>query len=126
MEAVPDWEDKVKEETDARQRLEAAETTLGTLHAKEGRKNQFKTQKERDAHLKSMIAKHAQSIKDREEGEQGLVKELESAKTDLEEVQNKAGEMRRELDGRKETLANLQAELNKLKEEHSVALEKRK
>lgn len=126
MEATPAWEDKSKELQDARQRLEAAQTTLGTLHAKQGRRNQFATQKERDAHLNSMIQGHGKRIGERESGEKGVEEALEEARKELDGAQRRQGELRGELDGRKEALGQVQGELVRLKEEHRTLIEKRK
>ena len=100
----------------SRQALETAETTLGTLHAKQGRKNQFKTQKERDAHLRTLIKEHGASIQTREQNEANLDAELTAAKEELEQLQTRASDLRHELDGRKESLARLGAELAELRE----------
>jgi structural maintenance of chromosome 3 (chondroitin sulfate proteoglycan 6) len=126
MEVVPDWEDKLKEEAEAKERLETAETTLGTLYAKQGRQNQFNTQKERDAHLKSSIASRTDLIMAREQQETGVKRDLSSAKSDLDEVTQVVVELRREMDGRKAALTTLASEEMTMKEEHIVKVEKRK
>lgn len=126
MEVEPQWEDASTALLASRQSLENAQTALSLLHAKEGRKNQFKSQKERDQHLKSMIQGHETRIKDREGSEGAVEQALEEAKGELEQAQGKASELRRELDGRKETLQGLQGDLAKLKEDHRTQLEKRK
>lgn len=126
MEVVPEWEDKLRLETSSRQALETATTTLGTLHAKEGRKNQFKTQKERDAHLKKLVESHGKALKDREGDEEGVKREVEAAKKEAEEVGERAKELRERLDGRKEGLKSLQEELSKFRESQGEAIEQRK
>ena len=126
MKATPAYEDKAKALSDARQSVESANTRLGTLRAKQGRKHQFKTQKERDAHLKTMIASHATLLTERKGSAQAAERALALAKTELEEGVRRHAEMRKDLDGRKQAQVDLQAQLSKLREEQRAKTEQRK
>lgn len=126
LEAVPAWEDKLAEEKDSKQRLEAVQTTLGTLYAKQGRISQFKTQKERDTHLRAEIASRTTFIATREKRESEVKRELTSAKKELEDSVQKFAQLREELDGRKATMAKLSEELAELKGKQATVIENRK
>lgn len=126
MEAAPAYEDKAKALSDARQVVENANTQLGTLRAKQGRKHQFKTQKERDAHLRTMIASHATLLSERHAGAQAAESALSLAKTELEEGVRRHAEMRKDLEDRKHAQAELQTQPSKLREEQRAKTEQRK
>ncbi|KAM0788840.1 hypothetical protein ACM66B_002925 [Microbotryomycetes sp. NB124-2] len=126
MEVTPAWEDKGEELRKTRQELETAETRLGVLYAKQGRRDQFKTQKERDQHLKRVIAEHAETIKDRRDAESTLQQTLKDAQSELDEVQAQVGKMRGELDGRKGAYEEAQTEQARLLEQEREKVEKRK
>lgn len=126
LEATPAWEDKSRELSAARESLEAATTTLGTLRAKQGRRNQFKTQKERDAHLRQMVSSHASMIDERRASEKTNERALKAAKEELEEGVKKHAELRKEFEGRKESQIEMQDQLSKLREQHRAKAEQRK
>lgn len=126
MEAVPAWEDKLAEEKEAKQRLEAVQTTLGTLYAKQGRVSQFKTQKERDTHLRAEIASRATFVVAREKRESEVKRELASAKKELDESVQRFSQLKGELDGRKATMVKLSEELAELKGKQATVIENRK
>lgn len=126
MDATPAWEDKQKEEAELREGLEAAETKLGTLAAKQGRVSQFKSQKERDAHLKETIKTRKETVATRVKRGEGMKGDLEAAREELEGVEERGSGMRSEMDGRKEVLGNLNEELVRTKEEEGEKIEKRK
>lgn len=126
MEVTPDLEDKLREEAVANERIEAAETTLRTLLAKQGRTTQFKNQKERDAHLRNEIATSSSIIATREKQESDNKRSLDAAKAELEEVTEKRREARKEIDGRKSLSLELSKEHAELKEQHNSLIEKRK
>ncbi|KAK4055631.1 Structural maintenance of chromosomes protein 3 [Microbotryomycetes sp. JL201] len=126
MEVTPSWEDKGDELKKARQELEAAETRLGVLFAKQGRRDQFKTQKERDQHLKRVIAEHSETIKERRDTERTLKETLKEAQSELDDVQAQVTRMRSELDGRKGAYLEAQNEQARLQEQEREKVEKRK
>lgn len=126
MEATPAYEDKAKALSDARQAVENANTRLGTLRAKQGRKHQFKTQKERDAHLRTMIASHGTLLGERRASAQAAERALAVAKDELHEGLRRHAEMRKDLDGRKQAQADLQSQLAKLRDEQRGKTEQRK
>lgn len=126
MQIIPEWEDKCAEETEAREKLQTAEMTVGTLYAKQGRTSQFATQKERDAHLKLSIAREKESIETREKQEKDTSRNLVAAKADWAETTALMNKLRVELDGQKASIAELSAEETALKEEHMTKVEKRK
>ena len=126
MEVAPDLEDKLREESEANERIEAAETTLRTLLAKHGRTTQFKNQKDRDAHLRNEISTSSSLIATREKQESENKRSLDAAKAELEEVTEKRRNQRKEIDGRKSLSMELAKEHSELKEKHNALLEKRK
>ncbi|KAL8278388.1 hypothetical protein RQP46_009280 [Phenoliferia psychrophenolica] len=126
MDAAPAWEDRRKEETQLREELDEAETTLRTLAAKQGRTTQFKTQKDRDAHLRDTVKQRKTVISQREKRLEVLKKDLADAKRDLELASERASEQRKGIVGRKEELRRLKEELKKLQDEEAEKIEKRK
>ncbi|KDE07866.1 hypothetical protein MVLG_01960 [Microbotryum lychnidis-dioicae p1A1 Lamole] len=126
MEVTPQFEDLSRSEATTRQALETAQTTLGVLHAKEGRRNQFRTQAERDRHLKALVEGHGKAIQEREKGAQALEADLEKAKETLSAIQEGSAEVRKELDGRKEAIREMQTKLAQHKVAQAEAVEKRK
>lgn len=126
METVPEWEDKLREEATAKERLETAETTLGTLVAKQGRTNQFKTQQERDEHLRHGIESVTVLVAAREKQEERMKRDLMTAKADLTEAAANNSQLRKDMDGRKETLAKLSQDETTLVEKQNLLLEQRK
>lgn len=123
---VPEYEDKVAQETASKQQLEAAETTLRTLYAKQGRVSQFKTQKERDAHLRLEVSNRSAVRTTREAAIKNATRDLAAAKQNLEDVVGRIQELRKGMDGRKAGLAALAEELAALQEKQAAAIEKRK
>lgn len=126
MEIVPDWEDKIREENDAKDKLEASETTLKTLYDKQGRTAQFKTQNQRDAHLNSEIVSNKSLLGDRERQESEDRRGLEMAKASLEEATEKSRNLRKEIEGRKSLIETLTKETAGLKDEQQILVENRK
>ncbi|SCV71055.1 BQ2448_3817 [Microbotryum intermedium] len=126
MEVSPQFEDLSRSEASTRQALETAQTTLGVLHAKEGRRNQFRTQAERDRHLKALVEGHGKAIEERERGAQSLEQDLEKAREALGGIQEGSAEIRKELDGRKEAIREMQSRLAQHKVAQAEAVEKRK
>lgn len=126
MEAAPAWEDRRDEESALREQLDAAETTLRTLAAKQGRTSQFKTQKDRDAHLRETLKSRKSLVESREKRLEDLKKDLAEAKKDLADAADRASEQRKAMVGRKEELVKLNDELVKIKEDESEKIEKRK
>ncbi|KAI5476815.1 chromosome segregation protein, SudA [Pseudohyphozyma bogoriensis] len=126
MEAVPAWEDKVAEEKKAKERLEVVDTKLRTLVGKQGRTTQFKSQKERDAHLRKEIESRKGVIGVREKRAEEVKKDLGNAKGELENAEKRWEEGKAELDERKEVLRGLAEEWDKYKKEEVEKSEKRK
>lgn len=126
MEVTPDYEDKLKEEVNNKEKLEAITTTLRTLYAKQGRTSQFKNQKDRDSHLKASIASNTSLITTRQKAVDEGKKELSKAKKDLDEAVENVKALREENDGRKQSLVDLSDELAQIKAEEGEATEKRK
>ena len=126
MEAAPTWEDRKKEESLLREQLDDAETTLGTLAAKQGRSSQFKTQKDRDAHLRDTIKSRQSLAASREKRLEDLRKDLATAKQELDTATGRAGEQRHAIVGRKEELKRLKDDLSKFQADEAERLEKRK
>ncbi|KAM0746239.1 structural maintenance of chromosome protein 3 [Meredithblackwellia eburnea MCA 4105] len=126
MEVSPTWEDKTKEESVLHQRLDEVTTLLSTLQAKQGRTSQFKTQKERDAHLKAIIAEREKLVQERERRIESTKLDLEGCKRELSENEKRSDELRAEMEGRKEAGREVMEEVGKLKEEEGEKIEKRK
>ncbi|KAK4057964.1 Structural maintenance of chromosomes protein 3 [Microbotryomycetes sp. JL221] len=126
MDVTPSWEDKSEELRKSKQSLEHAETRLQVLYGKQGRKNQFKTQKERDQHLNRAIKERDDLIKDRKQTAKALEVNLTDAQSELQEVQTKVAQLREDHNGRKGQLEEAQTKLDQLREQQSERTEKRK
>lgn len=107
-------------------RLDTAKARLDALYAKQERTTQFRTQAERDQYLKSEIANLAAFQASQSERVEGLTRELEAARTKLQEVQEKLDDDRRDLEERKEKSREWQKEIAALKEEEGKVSDQRK
>jgi len=126
MEAAPAWEDKVAEQSALQESLDQAETTLKTLYAKQGRQNQFNSKRERDEHLTEQIDELKQHIQRRRDHASSVEEDLSQAKVEVDDLSERQNELRGELDGRKEDVKRLTAEVAALKDSQLDAQEKRK
>lgn len=122
----PQAEAKATEAHACTERLTQLKNTVESLYAKQGRASQFRTQKERDAHLKSEISKLRAVLRSAEEMIESLSNDLGATKQSLDEVQVRGREIRSKLDQRKHRLQQLTLELGKDQDEHSDLSEKRK
>lgn len=126
MEAHPAWEDKVQEQGALQATLDQAETTVKSLYAKQGRQNQFNTRPERDEHLTEQIDELKQHIQRRRDHATQLEDDISQAKIEVDDLAERQTEQRGELDGRKEDVKRLSAEVAELKDRQHAAQEKRK
>lgn len=117
---------KAVESNACTERLAHVKNMVDALYAKRGRSNQFKTQKERDAHLKSEISKLKGVVESAEGMIRSVSNDLNGTKQSLADVQGQAQELRDKLDQRKRRLQELARDLSKDKDEHNQLTEKRK
>ena len=126
MESTPAYEDTLSRQTSLTQSLETAQTTLNALFAKQGRSSQFSTQEERDEHLEGLIRRNEETLTLRRNREEGLRREGEEARKELEGVGERRRELRKEMERRKEGLGELREEMKGLEEEKNEKSEQRK
>ena len=62
--AVTDYNTQLQKESEIKTRIQRCEQRLSELYAKQGRKNQFKTQKERDVFINKQIDQLSKMLAD--------------------------------------------------------------
>lgn len=108
------------------ERLSELETIVTSFYEKQGRSHQFRTQKERDAHLRAELKKLNDVVRSREDSLKVLLSDEQLVKDNLISVGSRESEVRIELDDRKQWTQSSVSELAKLKAEHNALCEQRK
>ncbi|KAG0142153.1 hypothetical protein CROQUDRAFT_97871 [Cronartium quercuum f. sp. fusiforme G11] len=123
---TPKAEAKATEVNECTERLAQIKSNIDALYAKQGRANLFRTQKERDAHLKSEITKLQGVLKSAEDMIRSVSIDVNTTKQSLAEIEARSQEIRKTLDQRKRRLLELKLELSEMREEHNKLTERRK
>ncbi|GAA5994281.1 cohesin subunit SMC3 [Rhodotorula paludigena] len=123
---APKWEQARADEQQQRDAVSEREVTLRQLFAKQGRKGQFGSQRERDEHLAELVRRNEALLDTRRERESALEAERKETARERDEAERRRVEARKELEGRKERMHEMVAELNKLKTVHADKSEQRK
>ncbi|POW01738.1 hypothetical protein PSHT_12401 [Puccinia striiformis] len=122
----PKHEAQEKEYNQIAERLSELETIINSLYEKQGRSHQFRTQKERDQHLRAELKKLNELVRSREESLQQVQSDEQGLKDNLSVAESRESELRKNIDDRKQWVQEKTVELSKIKAEHHQLTEKRK
>ncbi|MBW0487261.1 hypothetical protein O181_026976 [Austropuccinia psidii MF-1] len=122
----PKHEAQQLEYEQVRDRLSELETIISSLYDKQGRSNQFRTQKERDQHLRAELKKLNELVRSRQESLKRLLSDEKLIQENLKVVDERTIAVRTQLENSKGWLQSSMSELTKLKSEHHQLTEKRK
>lgn len=125
-EAQPAFEAKKDEQEQAQAELGRFQVTLNGLHARQGRRSQFRTRAERDEHLQGLIDGNDDVLKTRRAREEALVREHEETEKERKEAEAKRAQLRNELDSQKGKARQYVDELKRLQNENVERAEHRK
>jgi structural maintenance of chromosome 3 (chondroitin sulfate proteoglycan 6) len=126
MESLPSYQDALNLQSDLTRSLETGQTTLKALFAKQGRSSQFDNKRQRDQHLQELIKRNQETLVQRRNREQGLVKEGQEARNELELVGQRRKQLRQEIDQRKLGSIELKQEMKNFELEKQEKIEQRK
>ncbi|KAI8456728.1 RecF/RecN/SMC [Phakopsora pachyrhizi] len=122
----PKHEAKEKEHELIRNRLTELEAIVTSLYEKQVRSNQFRTQKERDQHLRAELERLRELVSSRGETLKRLISDEHEIKENLDSLVKSSDEIRQNLDHHKDWIHSTSAELMKLKAENHDLSERRK
>jgi len=123
---IPKWETATERERTLKIDIEDSSTRMNTLYAKQGRSNQFSTQRERDTYLNGEIEKLKILIPAAQNRLDDTQSEVLRAKEAYKEAGEKAKNVVSALDGRKEALKALAEEVQELNAKKHELVEQRK
>ncbi|EFP91656.2 Structural maintenance of chromosomes protein 3 [Puccinia graminis f. sp. tritici] len=122
----PQHEAQEKEYNQIAERLSELETSINSLYEKQGRSHQFRTQKERDQHIRAELKKLNELVRSREESLQQVISDQQRVKGSLAEIESRTSAVRTTIDDHKQWVHTKTTELSKIKAEHHQLTEKRK
>jgi structural maintenance of chromosome 3 (chondroitin sulfate proteoglycan 6) len=122
----PKYETQEKEYNQVAERLSELETIITSLYEKQGRSHQFRTQKERDQHIRAELKKLKELARSGEGSLKQVISDEQSIKDNLAEIESQASEVQTKIDDRKQWLQEKTTELSKIKAEHHQLTERRK
>ncbi|GAA5914010.1 hypothetical protein JCM8208_005919 [Rhodotorula glutinis] len=123
---LPDWESAREAEATKQDEVQQAEVTLRQLFAKQGRRGQFRTQRERDDHLSALVARNEETLEQRRGREEGLEREKEATEKERDEAEEQRRTLREQADGRRDRVHELREEIAALKKAHADKDEQRR
>ncbi|WWD18464.1 hypothetical protein CI109_102916 [Kwoniella shandongensis] len=123
---VTEVEERIAEERSAREALEATQSKLSVLFAKQGRSQQFNNQAARDRYLNDEIKALKAYEKDQQKRVDALRKDVESAKNQLAEVVERSEEQARGENERRDNLRKMSEEVTQLRANLDDMQEQRK
>jgi len=122
----PKLEAQETEYNQVAERLGELETIINSLYEKQGRSHQFRTQKERDQHIRAELKKLNELVRSRQESLEQVLSDEQSLKENLSAIESRESEVREKIDDRKKWMQEKTVELAKIKTEHHQLTEKRK
>ena len=123
---LPDWESARADEAATQDEVEQAEVTLRQLFAKQGRRGQFRTRRERDEHLSGLVVRNEATLEQRRGREEGLEREKEATEKERDEAEAQRKLLREQADGRRDRVHELKEEIAALKKAHADKDEQRR
>jgi len=122
----PKLEAQETEYNQVAERLGELETIINSLYEKQGRSHQFRTQKERDQHIRAELKKLNELVRSRQESLEQVLSDEQKLKENLSAIESRESEVREKIDDRKQWMQEKTVELAKIKVEHHQLTEKRK
>jgi len=122
----PKLEAQETEYNQVAERLGELETIINSLYEKQGRSHQFRTQKERDQHIRAELKKLNELVRSRQESLEQVLSDEQKLKENLSAIESRESEVREKIDDRKKWMQEKTVELAKIKTEHHQLTEKRK
>ncbi|EIW66746.1 hypothetical protein TREMEDRAFT_70024 [Tremella mesenterica DSM 1558] len=119
-------EDRVAEEREAKEALDITQSKLKVLYEKQGRSRQFTSQAERDKYLKDEIKALKTYEKAQQQRIDDLNRDVEGAKSQLEEIVTRSREQTQGEEARRESLRQMGEEVSQLKKKVDAMQEERK
>ncbi|BEJ13833.1 hypothetical protein CspHIS471_0310070 [Cutaneotrichosporon sp. HIS471] len=119
-------EQRTAEERQAKDLLDTSQSRLQVLYAKQGRTRQFRSKADRDAYLTNEVRSLESYAKQQQKTIADREKDVQGAKTHLEEVSARSAEQQDGEEGQRETLKRMSEEQAKLKTDLDSMKEKRK
>lgn len=123
---LPKYQDLLTREGEAKRSLEISETKQRTLFDKQGRSKQFRTQKERDAHLRAQIATSTTYLQNREDALVTTNVDIEHVQTMIQGNRTRQAEVNDQSEKRKEDVLKLSRALEDLTSKRDERNEERK
>ncbi|WVQ96685.1 hypothetical protein IAU59_003791 [Kwoniella sp. CBS 9459] len=123
---ISDAERRIAAERQVREALEATQSKLAVLFAKQGRAQQFTTQAARDKYLRDEIKSLQAYEKDQQKRVDSLQKDVENAKDQLTEVVARSEEQARSEGERRDNLRKMAEEITTLRTNLDGMQEQRK
>lgn len=123
---VPAYERQKQQEADLKVQLAEAEGHRQRLYAKQGRANQYKTKKERDAFLRKEIEEVNMALARRKAISMETNEEISKLEVDIVQINQDLYTLRSRMENRGDEAQNMSADVQKAKEDRDALIDQRK